>query len=376
MSTVTTLDDTSSLPVAVEYQGKSGKDGTAMQALFKRQMKILQVCKSCKELSTSINQIFSDTVDSCTSYCDLCYTQGNVCESCTSLGHTSVYPQLRACNKCRKNDVKCLKRAMVLVTTDCKEGNKVAMLAMKDELTSGTIDPDLALSSPLPDPPHVGKSMKASFSNWYLKLGSERGNLCILNTLRNRSDQETMATMRQLIPNNDHVRNKDRQDPTAVVTLTNPELTKYLKGLGPVSHTLIPERLRFTEGNKPGMFPNPVSVTIGNYGTILFLCKNEAKCTLFRARLHCPVDKIEKVKEFNFKGIYLTFTQGIALVVSKSTPILIVDMNKIVDIDIEKVRKRDDVIKVLERFSVRFRSSVADMKKAFLTHKTSIKSKY
>ena len=77
--------------------------------------------------------------------------------------------------------------------------------------------------------------------------------------------------------------------------------------------------------------------------------------------MHCPVDKIEKVKEFNFKGIYLTFTQGIALVVSKSTPILIVDMNKIVDIDIEKVRKRDDVIKVLERFSVRFRGSVADM---------------
>ena len=97
--------------------------------------------------------------------------------------------------------------------------------------------------------------------------------MCILNTLRNRSEQETMATMHQLIPNNDHMRNKDRQDPTAVVTLTNPELTKYLKGLGPVSHTLIPERLRFTEGNKPGMFPNPVSVTIGNYGTILFLCK-------------------------------------------------------------------------------------------------------
>ena len=102
--------------------------------------------------------------------------------------------------------------------------------------------------------------------------------------------------MRRLIPQNDHVRNKDRQDPMAVVAIIKTEIINYLETLGPVSHTLIPEKLRYTEANKPGMYHNPVSVTIGKFGTFMFLSKTEEKCTLFRARLHYPVDKIDKIK--------------------------------------------------------------------------------
>ena len=64
------------------------------------------------------------------------------------------------------------------------------------------------------------------------------------------------------------------------------------------------------------------------------------------------------------------------MIVGQSTPIWIVDMNKIVYIKIEKVRWRDDIIKVLEIFNSRSKGSVADMKNAFLTRKASIKSKY
>ena len=120
--------------------------------------------------------------------------------------------------------------------------------------------------------------------------------------------------MRRLIPQNDHVRNKDRQDPMAVVAIIKTEIINYLETLGPVSHTLIPEKLRYTEANKPGMYHNPVSVTIGKFGTFMFLSKTQEKCTLFRARLHYPVEKVDKIKELEIKGNHITFVEGISSV--------------------------------------------------------------
>ena len=96
---------------------------------------------------------------------------------------------------------------------------------MKKNLEKGTVDPHLALIVPLPDSVHVGKSLKASFANWYLKLSNERGNLSMLKTLRNKADPVVRKEMRKFLPRNDHVRNKDRQDPTAVIKLTNPDFT-------------------------------------------------------------------------------------------------------------------------------------------------------
>ena len=58
----------------------------------------------------------------------------------------------------------------------------------------------MSLISPLPDCPYLGKSMKASFSNWYLKLDDELSNLSFLYMLRNTSDKEEMQIMRKLLP--------------------------------------------------------------------------------------------------------------------------------------------------------------------------------
>ena len=51
-----------------------------------------------------------------------------------------------------------------------------------------TIDSYLALVHPLPDAPHIAKSLKALFSSWYLTLFHERDCLSLLHTLRNNSD--------------------------------------------------------------------------------------------------------------------------------------------------------------------------------------------
>ena len=109
---------------------------------------------------------------------------------------------------------------------------------------------------PLSDCPHVGKSFKASFANWFLKPGNERGNLTILRTLRNKSEPLTKSAVRKHIPKNDYVRNKDHQDPMAVLKLTVDKMTSYLKSLDYVGHTIIPELDKYTELNQLSMYPN------------------------------------------------------------------------------------------------------------------------
>ena len=123
----------------------------------------------------------------------------------------------------------------------------------------------------LPDCPHVGKSMKAAFSNWWLKYNGERINLALIRTLRNRSNKETNATLRKLTPKNDHVKNKDRQDPSSVLTLCNTKLTTELKDVGYVCHTIISELDRYSPDTQLGMFPKPISIAIPSSGWIAFL---------------------------------------------------------------------------------------------------------
>ncbi len=112
----------------------------------------------------------------------------------------------------------------------------------------------------MPDFPHVGRSLKGSFANWWLKLNTERGNIGLLRTLLNRSDVNTKEQVRRLIKRNDHLKNKDRQDPSAVIALCSENLTGYLKTVVYVCHTIIPELDKFTNENRLGMYPLPVCV--------------------------------------------------------------------------------------------------------------------
>ena len=150
----------------------------------------------------------------------------------------------------------------------------------------------------LPDCPHVGKSMKAAFSNWWLKYNGERINLALIRTLRNRSNKETKATLRKLTPKNDHVKNKDRQDPSSVLTLCNTKLTTELKDVGYVCHTIISELDRYYPDTQLGMFPKPISIAIPSSGWIAFLSYDvkSSLSTLYKARLHSAVKKISAIR--------------------------------------------------------------------------------
>ncbi|KAK2550666.1 hypothetical protein P5673_028529 [Acropora cervicornis] len=121
---VTTLCNTISMPVAVSYQTKGDKTREDMKELLLGQIKTLQLYKGCLE-RTPANELtvqFSEGL--CRSSCEECLESKKICTACAESNQPSHSPCLRACNRCLRDGRKC-ERCMVLVlTTDCKEGNK------------------------------------------------------------------------------------------------------------------------------------------------------------------------------------------------------------------------------------------------------------
>lgn len=299
VSSVTSLDNTTSLPCAVDYVPRAGKSGNAMCDYFESQVKILQKCKACQERSTAQRHILTADEIKCESYCEACYKSKSVCDYFASEGQLNYEPSLRFCTSCSNNKVKCVRRVVLILCGDCESGNKSAFDIIRERIEKESIDPYLSLLTVLPDCPHVGKSLKASFANWFLFGNGERMNIGLLRTLRNRSEDETKEKLRKLIPRNDHVKNKDRQDPSAVLTLCEKKLNEELRKVGYVSHTIIPELDKFTPDNKVGTYPSPISVAVASYGWIVFL-SHDSKTglnSLVNARLHSPVDKLTVLKK-------------------------------------------------------------------------------
>lgn len=320
VSSLTSLDNFCSLPVAVDYATQSGKTGQTMSNLFEEHIKTLQVCQTCQEKSTDRRHIISPDQMNCTSFCDTCYDSKTVCAECKAVGQVSYVPSLRACDSCLERNIVCTRRVVMVLCSDCETGNKNAFEIFNEKLEEGTIDPELEFLCILPDCPHVGKSMKAAFSNWWLKCKDERINLGLLRTLRNRSDKATKDCFRNLIPKNDHVKNKDRQDPSSVITLSSKNLTDALKDIGYVCHTIIPELDKYSADNQRGMYPCPISITIPSYGWIAFLSfdAKSGSSTLFKARLHSPVDKITALRK-NLKAKEIHCSDGIIFLTSDSS---------------------------------------------------------
>ena len=134
-----------------------------------------------------------------------------------------------------------------------------------------TTDPYLPLADSLQDAPYLVKSLKASFSSLYLTLFHERGCLSFSHTLRNKSDIEEMKIMKNLIRKNNYVRNEYRQDPIAVLKLSDEKVLKYMKETGFIVQTVITESTKFVQTNRIGMFLGPLSLSLCPYGFLLIL---------------------------------------------------------------------------------------------------------
>jgi len=135
VSSVTTLDNSTSLPCAVDYASKGCKSGEEMKTLFFSHCKTLQVCKSYQTISPSRDSILgSEAIQICQRSCNDCTRLKAVCSKCREYGQVSHLPYLRACDPCADKEQKCTRWAIIAFTTDCEEGNKKAMLLFKEQL--------------------------------------------------------------------------------------------------------------------------------------------------------------------------------------------------------------------------------------------------
>ena len=60
---------------------------------------------------------------------------------------------------------------------------------------------------------------------------------------------------------------------------------------------MIPETIRFTKLNHKGAYKNISSVASGTPGWLVFLCESEKGGTVYKARLHNPVQDMQKLAE-------------------------------------------------------------------------------
>ena len=178
-------------------------------------------------------------------------------------------------------------------------------------------------------------------------------NLGLIRTLRNRSDKTTKDRFRKLIPKNDHVKNKDRQDPSAVLALTTNKLTDELKTAGYVCHTIIPELDKYSADNQTGMYPLPISVGVPSYGWIAFLSFDvkSSTSTLFKARLHSPVDKVTAIAK-NLKARHMQCSDGTIFLASDSGPIKIIQFIEGSVFMVVKQKKKEGLVKLADRLHV------------------------
>ena len=111
----------------------------------------------------------------------------------------SHIPSLRACDSCLKKNIQCRKFATLAVITDCEECVKKALLELDTMADGGTLPTDFFLAVPLPDVVHVGKSLKCSWSNWFLDFNGELSNLVLLRTLRDDACTENRKKLKKLL---------------------------------------------------------------------------------------------------------------------------------------------------------------------------------
>ena len=126
VSSLTSLDNFCSLPVAVDYATRSGKTGQVMSNLFEEHIKTLQLCQACQEKTPDRSHIISSEQMNCISFCNTCYDSKTVCAECQASGHVSYVPSLRACDSCIKRNIVCTRWVLVVLCSDCETGNKSA----------------------------------------------------------------------------------------------------------------------------------------------------------------------------------------------------------------------------------------------------------
>ena len=194
----------------------------------------------------------------------------------------------------------------------------------------------------------------------------------------NKSDPTTKKTMCKLLPKNDHVHNKDRQDPVAVLKLTGENFTSFLGTVGYVGHTIIPKLDKYTEHNQVGMFPNSISMAIRPFGSLLFIHLDPAtgRSNIILATLHSPITKLKTVVR-NMDTKEVQNAQGVAFFCSKGTQIGFCELNKgAVILEPKRLRTRQEVMDTVRTMGLWEDANLTNMRNSINQHLIGLRNLY
>jgi len=169
-----------------------------------------------------------------------------------------------------------------------------------------TMPPEPPLLTPLRHVVHIGKSLKCSWSNWFIDLNGQMSNLVLIRTLRDSTDSDVRKLLGKLLTL-ECVRNKDRMAVEPIVRLTRPEVIEVLSKVSLMVHTLVPEKYIFWTSNQQGVCCHPVAICTGPLGSILALDYdfNTSCSRLLKISLHHPADvaglQAERFERFMFQ---------------------------------------------------------------------------
>ena len=119
----TTLDNTVSFPVTVTHMTKSSKMVPRSSSSFCQRLKYIKFVKHVPDEHILSN----NEAVKCNSNCLSCTEMDSVCDKCREKNHSSINLALRACDYCLNLGKKCIKNAVLAVSTDCEAGNKHAL---------------------------------------------------------------------------------------------------------------------------------------------------------------------------------------------------------------------------------------------------------
>ena len=123
-------------------------------------------------------------VNDCMSSCRACLDGGKACLEYAEQNQLSHIRSRRACKRCLDAGERCIRCIVLILSTDCEEGNKKAMELIAKLQEDQHIDPALQYLVFLPDGVHVGKRLKCTFCNWFIVLKEARSRLAVIQTKR------------------------------------------------------------------------------------------------------------------------------------------------------------------------------------------------
>ncbi|XP_078361460.1 uncharacterized protein LOC144645790 [Oculina patagonica] len=171
-------------------------------------------------------------------------------------------------------------------------------------------------------------------------------------TLRDDSNPAIRKKLRKLLKAED-VQNKDRMAVDPIIRLSSPGVLDALKEVSNVVHQLVPEKYRYSESNKVGMFPHPITITCGQEGKLFFLDLNPLKRStrLVEADLHNPV-RLKVVKTQIPMARSLCYLKGIGSVViccHEDQVLQVVDIEDRITLKASRLKDRASLVAELER---------------------------